>query len=365
MYRFPAYIDDPLILFHAKFLKYAALVSTFFIVIEYQYVISKMISTQKDIIERQNQELREQKEEILRQKEEIQAQRDIAQQQYKIIAEQKKHITDGIVYASTIQRSLLPEDVDVLEGFEYFIFYRPKEIVSGDFYWFYKRGERIIIAAADCTGHGVPGAFMSLLGITYLNDIMAKTFHNIMPHEILEELRSRIIKTFERKQGGEERKDGMDIAIYIIEPDRETLHFAGANNPLYIVRAINNNNFPSESEKVKIQYDNEFALIQIKPDKMPVGNFKAMKPFTSQTIKIMSGDTFYTFSDGIIDQFGGERGKRMGSARFKKLILSMQGLSMHEQKTFIERAIDDWMKQNPELNLTQLDDMLLLGLKMP
>ncbi len=353
-----------MILFHAKFLKYAALISTFLIVIEYQYVISKLISTQKQIIEKQNIELRSQKEEILKQKEEIQEQRDIAEQQYRIIAEQKKHITDSITYASTIQRSLLPQDIDFLKEFEYFIFFRPKEIVSGDFYWFHERNGRIIIAAADCTGHGVPGAFMSLLGMTYLNEIMAKSRPDIMPHEILEELRSRIIRTFSRAENAKERKDGMDIALYIIEADRKTIHFAGANNPLYLVRKVNNDNFPPEDQRIKIQYEGDYALVQVKADKMPIGNYKNIKPFTSRTIEIMKGDTLYTFSDGFMDQFGGEYGKRFGSARFRRLILSLQEFNMQEQKRFLEQAIDTWMGQNPDLDLMQLDDMLIIGLRI-
>jgi len=362
-YRFPAYIDDPLLVFHAKYLKYAALIATFLIVIEAQYVLNLFIKDQKQIIEEQNRELKQQKEEILRQKEEIQAQRDLAQQQYEIIAEQKKHITDSIVYASTIQRAMLPEYIDLLRDYEYFIFFRPKEIVSGDFYWFYKKGERLFVAAADCTGHGVPGAFVSMLGMTYLNDIMAKSPDNIMPHQILEQIRQKIIKTFTRKND-QAPKDGMDIAIYVIEPDKQTLHFAGANNPLYIIRKNENNNFPQQNNRIKLVASEKHTLIHLKGDKMPVGKFQTLKPFTLLTINIMPDDRLYVFSDGFIDQIGGNLGRRFGSAQFKRLLLSIQDLSMEEQKKVLNQTLDQWIHQNPKLDIGQLDDVLVLGIKI-
>ena len=363
-YRFPAYIDDPLLVFHAKYLKYAALIATFLIVIEAQYVLNSVIRNQKQIIEQQNTELKRQKEEILRQKEEIQAQRDLAQKQYEIIAEQKKHITDSIIYASTIQRALLPEYIDLLKDYEYFIFFRPKEIVSGDFYWFYKKGGRLFVAAADCTGHGVPGAFVSMLGMTYLNDIMAKSPDDIMPHQILEQIRERIIRTFTKKNG-DEPKDGMDIAIYVIEPDRKTLHFAGANNPLYIIRKNENNNFPAEDKRIKLTSTKKYTLIHLKADKMPVGKFQTLKPFTLLTINILPDDRLYVFSDGYIDQIGGNLGRRFGSAQFKKLLLSIQDLSMQEQKSVLNQTLEQWIHQNPKLDIGQLDDILVLGIKIP
>ena len=338
--------------------------AAFFTVVEAQYVMNKMVSDQKKVIEQQNIELINQKEEILKQKEEIESQRDLAREQYQIISEQKKHITDSIVYASTIQRALLPESVDFLSEFEYFIFFRPKEIVSGDFYWFHEKGNRIIVAAVDCTGHGVPGAFMSLLGMTFLNDIMVKAKNDIMPSEILEQLRDRIINTFHKVEG-EEKKDGMEMALYILEPDRKTLHFAGANNPLYIVRETVKDNFPQESDKVKLVKDSAYTLVQIKADKMPIGRFQQIKPFTHQTINLLEGDSLYIFSDGILDQFGGPHDKRFGSARFKKLLLSIQYLSMQEQKLFLKQTIDDWMQMNPDVDNEQLDDMLVVGLRMP
>ncbi len=365
VYQFPEYVSDPYVLYHARFLKYAALIATFLTVIEYQYVVSKLINSQKEIIEQQNVQLKNQKEEILKQKEEIAAQRDLAQQQYELIAEQKKSIMDSLHYASTIQRAILPEYEDILRDLDYFIFYRPKEVVSGDFYWFYRRDNgRIIIAAADCTGHGVPGAFMSLLGITYLNDIMAKTADDVMPDEILNQLRERVIKAFHSTNGEEEPKDGMDIAIYILEPDLRTLHFAGANNPLYIVRRADLHTLPEESKQVRVRVEQNLALIDLRADKMPIGRFRNMRPFSRQTIKIYQDDLLYTFSDGIVDQFGGTYGKRFGSSNFKKLLLSIANLPISEQKQAIERAVDSWMQQNPDLKIEQVDDMLVVGVKI-
>ncbi len=348
-YTFPAYIDDPMILFHARFLKYAALLSTFFIVIESQYVFNSLVKQQKRTIELQNIELKSQKEEIATQLE--------------IISEQKKNITDGIIYASTIQQALLPDFSEVIKNHEYFIFYRPKEIVSGDFYWCYNHYGRIIIAAADCTGHGVPGAFMSVLGITNLNEIMAKAPENISAAEILERLRSRVIKAFEKKNQSQQRKDGMDIALYIIEPDGKTLQFAGANNPLYIIRKNENDNFPQTDNKlISITNNDKFSLIQIKGDKMPIGNFKAIHPFTNHTLTILPDDRLYAFSDGYIDQFGGPYGKRLGTSTFKKLLLSIQDKNMESQKQILELTIDEWIKSNPDQRQEQIDDMLIIGL---
>ncbi len=363
-YSFPAYIDDPMLIFHAKYLKYAALIATFLIVIEAQYVLNAFIKDQKAIIQLQNQELINQKEEILRQKEEIESQRDLAEQQVEIITQQKKHITDSIVYASTIQRALLPEYLDILKDYEYFIFFRPKEIVSGDFYWFYKKSGRLIVVAADCTGHGVPGAFMSLLGITYLNEIMAKSSDDIMPNEILEQLREKVITAFRKKDQNSERKDGMDMAVYIIEPSRNKIHFAGANNGLYIIRHIDNDNFPEENDRIKISTENNYALIELKADRMPVGNYRHQKPFETISVKVLKDDTLYTFSDGYTDQLGGKYGRRFGSARFKKLLVSLEGLPMEERKEVLEQKIDNWIHKNPALNLSQIDDMLVVGLKI-
>ncbi len=349
-YSFPAYIEDPMILFHARFLKYAALLSTFFIVIEAQYVFNAMIKQQKQIIEQQNIKLFEQKEEIA--------------SQLEIISEQKKNITDGIIYASTIQQALLPECGEIIKPFDYFILYRPKEIVSGDFYWCYNHYGRIIIAAADCTGHGVPGAFMSVLGINNLNEIMARSPQDISAAEILERLRSRVIKAFEKKNQSQRRKDGMDIALYIIEPDGKTLQFAGANNPLFIIRKNENDNFPEIDKKITLTNNDNFTLIQIKGDKMPIGNFKAIHPFTNHTLTILPDDRLYAFSDGYIDQFGGPYGKRLGTSAFKNLLLSIQDKNMEAQKQILEQTIDEWINSNPDQRREQIDDMIIIGLHL-
>ena len=363
-YRFPPYIDDPLVIYHSKFLKYAALFGFFLVVAEYQYIIGKLLSYQNRVIEMQNKELKEQKEEILKQKEEIEEQKNLTQKQYKIILKQKEHITDSIVYASTIQRSLLPDEIEFLDSYDFFILFRPKEIVSGDFYWFYKKEKRLFVAAADCTGHGVPGAFMSVMGITFLNDIVSKSRKDVMPNEILEELRNRIIKAFEKKNTTETRQDGMDIALYIVEPDRRTLHFAGANNSLFLVRKTIVNNFPQDSNRIKITVNDNYSLIELKPDKMPIGNYIQIKPFRSYTLKIYPNDRLYTFSDGIVDQFGGEYGRRFGTTRFKKLLLSVQDLSMKEQEKVIGKTVDDWINNSNVKGISQLDDMLIIGLEI-
>ena len=256
-----------------------------------------------------------------------------------VLTEQKKQITDSIVYAERIQRALLPpkEQLDEILN-EYFILLKPLHIVSGDFYWIKEINQYIIIAAADCTGHGVPGAFMSMLGISFLNEIVSKEGITQANH-ILNELR-QYVKTSLKQTGKEDdAKDGMDMALYAINKDTLKLQFAGAYNPLFIIR------------------DNE--LIALKPDRQPIAIHVKEKDFTNTVFQLQTNDVLYSFSDGFIDQFGGEKGKKFMIKNFKKLLLDIHKKSFKEQKEILNNELINWSG-----NYDQLDDILVIGIKI-
>jgi len=270
---------------------------------------------------------------------EIEAQRDLATVQRDQISQQKVEIEDSIHYAKRIQRSLLPSR-EVLKNIlpEHFIMFKPRDIVSGDFYWANTVKDHFIITAADCTGHGVPGAFMSMLGIAYLNDIVNKQ-EKIDAADILNNLRREIIQALGQKGEEGEAKDGMDMALCIIDPDHRSLQFAGAYNSLYLVR--------------------KGELEETKGDKMPVAIYEYMASFKAHRIKLEPGDALYMFSDGYADQFGGEKGKKFMSKTFKKLLIEHSGKSMPDQLEILEKTMVDWMD-----GVDQIDDMVVIGMRI-
>ncbi|HOK99872.1 MAG: tetratricopeptide repeat protein [Bacteroidales bacterium] len=257
-----------------------------------------------------------------------------------LITEQKKEITDSIQYASRIQKAVLPPE-DVVSGYfsDYFILYRPRDIVSGDFYFMAPHGSKVIVAAADCTGHGVPGAFMSMLGMALLQEVIGK-LDQLHADVILNELRKHIVHSLHQSQGTYTTRDGMDMALYIFDRQTNQLSFAGANNPLVVVRGD--------------------ELIELKADKMPIGVYEKMdQPFTEKVLDILPGDMLYTYSDGYQDQFGGPEGKKFMSKRFKDLLLSVAHLPAKEQHERIEQAFIDWKGDGP-----QVDDVLVMGMRI-
>ena len=240
---------------------------------------------------------------ISEQKDEIQQQKEIAESQRDQIAYQKKHITDSIEYALRIQSALLPGLELFTDKIDHFVLYKPRDIVSGDFYWAAEvSGNKQLIIAADCTGHGVPGAFMSMLGVSLLNEIIL-TEGITRPDEILNTLRSKIIEALKQEKGSI-IKDGMDMTVYLLDQENKKLLFSGANNPLYHIRSG--------------------ELTQFKGDKMPVAIHEIMDPFTLHELTLEKGDTIYTFSDGYADQFGGPMQKKFLAKNLRKLLLSIQ-----------------------------------------
>jgi len=310
-------------------------------------------------------EKKEAEAEILLQRDEIIAQRDKIQEQSNIANEHRKHLTDSIQYASRIQQAMLPTD-DLSEklGDKHFVLYLPKDIVSGDFYWLSNKDNKTIIAAADCTGHGVPGGFLTMLGITFLNEIVSKLPDaDVLPSDILYQLRSNLIKSLHQTGKTGETKDGMDIALCIIDNQNKTLSFAGANNPLYFVRTKNNaNNQPFVANKgIKIDATDTHELLQVNGDKMPIGiHLGETVPFSSFEIKFSEGDRFYICSDGYVDQFGGERGGKFLSKNFRKLLLKLQNLPMEKQKNELLIQLDLWQGKNH----AQVDDILVVGVEL-
>ena len=284
-----------------------------------------------------NIKLEEKNRTILVQKGEIEKQRDIAETQRDQIAYQKKHITDSIMYAKRIQTALLPSLELFSDEFEHFVLYKPLDIVSGDFYWVSKKGELQIIIAADCTGHGVPGAFMSMLGVTMLNEIVNGRGIT-QPDEILNILRDEIIDSLKQSIEEDRVKDGMDMTVLAIDFKNDNIQLAGANNPLCIVR----------DEK----------LLTFKVDKMPVAIHYNMKPFSLQEIGLRKGDCLYMFSDGFGDQFGGPRGKKFMVKNLKNKFVELSDLPMLKQGEKLSEIFEQWKGDS-----SQVDDVTIIGIR--
>jgi len=260
----------------------------------------------------------------------------------KTISEQKteieevhKEITDSIAYAKRIQSAILPPAKLVKKHLpNSFILYKPKDIVAGDFYWVEPTDHAILFAAADCTGHGVPGAMVSVICNSALNRSVREKGYT-EPGEILNSTRNLVISEFEKSE--EDVQDGMDIALCSLNGLQ--LQYAGANNPLWIVR--------------------KGEIIEIKADKQPIGKYTDSKPFNTHLIDLQKGDTFYVFSDGFVDQFGGDKGKKFKPSSFRKLLLSIQQQPLDKQKELLDQAFEHWRK-----DLEQIDDVCVIGVRV-
>jgi len=268
----------------------------------------------------------------------IKYQKQEIEEQYNFVIRQNMEIVESMNYARRIQNALLPSD-DTIKDLvkEYFILFKPKEIVSGDFYWVTRKDDKIMMAAADCTGHGIPGAFMSMLAIAFLNEI-ANAIKDSSPANILNKLREHVIHTLKQDTNKITTMDGLDIALCVIDTYKNEIQFAGANNPLYVV------------------HNNE--LIEYPSDKMPIGYAHKYHEFTNKTIKLVKGDTFYLFSDGYMDQFGGEKNKKFKPHRFQNLIKQIHNKPMEEQKETLYLTLEEW-KGDKE----QVDDIIIIGFR--
>ena len=258
------------------------------------------------------------------------------------IENKHRNITDSITYAKRIQDAVLPQ-TDVLKGLSgYFLFWLPKETVSGDFYWMKRQGDMLAFTVADCTGHGVPGAFMSMLGVTFLNEVCTDLNEETMPSEILETMRELIITTLKQDNSSPlEPKDGMDMSFCILNLKTKHLKFSGANNPMYLVRGG--------------------ELTEYKAVKNPIGLYPRMKPFENQEIQAEEGDFIYMFSDGFADQFNGETGKKVSYGRLKSLLTDINNETQDpaKQQEKLLEFITSWRG-----SFAQMDDILIGGYRI-
>ena len=274
-------------------------------------------------------------------------------EQHAIVSSQKDQIekilfelTDSIRYALRIQNAVLPNEQTIkgtIPG-DFFVMYKPKDIVSGDFFFVDRRGDWTLIAVADCTGHGVPGAFVSMLCISLLNEIVKQqelTKANI----ILNELRKKVIDSLQQKGIHGEQMDGMDISLLLINNKTYQCHWSGANNPLYIVSSKSN------------------KLEELKPDKRPIAIYPDMKEFTNHELVANKGDVFYLFTDGYPDQFGGAKGKKFMSRNFKNLLVEHAHKPMNEQEKILDATIENWKYANGA-DFEQIDDITVLGIRI-
>jgi len=307
-----------------------------------QNEVLKLIAIDTDITDIKNAEraIKDQKEEIEAHKNEIEDQRDQIQKQGELITTQMEKILESIFYSKKIQNAFLPSSRfmnTILNDF--FVLNIQRDIVSGDFYWVNRRLGKTIVSVADCTGHGVPGAFMSMLGITFLNNIINKS-GKVKPNIILNLLRDSVIKSLHQTGKSGEASDGMDVFMGVLDSEKMIFQYAAANNPAYLIRDNN--------------------LIELKPDKMPIGIHVNDKiPFSYNEIDVKKGDVVYMFSDGFADQFGGHLGKKFKYKRFKQLLLNIHKHSMEDQRELLHESFYEWKG-----TIEQVDDVLIFGFKI-
>lgn len=306
----------------------------------------KEIEQKNKELEKNYNELQILHKQVSEQKTEIEQQRDYVIVQRDEINQKNVQITDSINYARQIQSAVLPSLHILNDNIpDNFIIYKPKDIVSGDFYWFTKLDEHIVIVAADCTGHGVPGAFMSMLGVTMLNEIVnnRKIIHTDL---ILNELRNQIKKALSQTGNLGEQKDGMDISVCVINKENLRMEYSGAYNSIYLIRKLENHP--------------EYQFQELKVDHMPIGvHPNDNVPFTNKQIQLSQNDRIYLFSDGFISQFGGESNEKFKSKRFQDLLLNIQGQVIKSQNQLLEKALLSWQGK-----AQQVDDILIIGLQV-
>ena len=303
---------------------------------------------------------RKQKKVIEKQKQLVEQQKETVEKAHQNLEEKNKEITDSINYAKRIQEAILPSRYSLIENLKNgFVFFKPKDIVSGDFYWLETHNNKIFFAAADCTGHGVPGAMVSVMCSNALSKSLIE--ENITePGKLLDKTSELIIQRFSKSD--EDVKDGMDIALCSLQLSESSelsesyakLQYAGANNPLWIINS-NRKSWPDNS----LSFGEGWRGAEIKPNKQPIGKVDNPQPFTTHTIELQKGDTFYIFTDGFADQFGGKKGKKMMYKPFKDLLLSIQDKTMDEQKVILEQHFDTWKGK-----LEQVDDVCIIGVRI-
>ncbi len=302
----------------------------------------EVVRIQNQDLEEQQDEIAASNEELLQQKEELAATVEVVQDKNKLIEKQSEDVRSSIVYASRIQNALLPHNARLDNYFkdDYFIFNKPRDIVSGDFYWCEKLEDYTILVVADCTGHGVPGAFMSMLGATSLNSVVFQE-GVFRADKILNLLHDYIYKSLQQERGGS--SDGMDVSVLVIYDSIPIAEYAGAMNPLYYIQ------------------DGEFN--QIKGDPKPIGSdyYGKDREYTKHIIDTSKPTTFYMASDGFQDQFGGKENRKYMKKRFKNLLHTISDKSMEEQKRTLSSELREWIGAGTD---NQIDDIMVVGVKV-
>jgi serine phosphatase RsbU (regulator of sigma subunit)/Tfp pilus assembly protein PilF len=295
----------------------------------------------------------------------IEEQKDFLEEQKHVLEEKNTEIMDSITYAKRIQSAILPSNTyfaDTLPSG--FVLYKPKDIIAGDFYWVEETdNDLILFAAADCTGHGVPGAMVSVVCNNALNRSV-REFELSQPSLILDKTRELVIEQFEKSES--EVKDGMDISLCCIDTKSSKLYWSGANNPIWVLRKVGGNkliaNITNEGDVQEFepnQIGDNYVLFEIKPDKQPIGKYSDPKPFRNWEITVEKDDRIYVFTDGYADQFGGAKGKKFMSANMKKLLISMQEQPIHEHKLVLDQNFETYRSEHE-----QIDDVCIIGYKV-
>jgi serine phosphatase RsbU (regulator of sigma subunit)/ligand-binding sensor domain-containing protein len=310
------------------------------------------------LVKSRTQQLQEHNATLEQQREEISAQRDEIEQQHRHVLAQQASIEASIRYAQRIQEALLPRERALVRlGLQGFILFKPRDVVSGDFYWVEPVGSHIALAAADCTGHGVPGAFMSMLGVAFLNDVV-KQRGITRADEVLNQLRSAVKQALRQETRNGETYDGMDMAFCLLHLPTGELRYAGAHNALCIVRSAEAP--PVQANRLRTMEGNGRVLYELLPDKQPIGVFLREKPFQEQVVKVLPGDLLYLYSDGYYDQIGGDAGRKLMSRHFKQLLLEVATLPMPQQRVALQAHFEQWQGA-----YKQVDDVVVMGVQLP
>ena len=275
------------------------------------------------------------------------------------IEHKNRDILASINYAKRIQEAILPPNKLVKESIDKsFVLFKPKDIVSGDFYWMAVKANQVLFAVVDCTGHGVPGAFMSIVGYNNLNSAVNE-YSLLHPGDILNKLNDLVEKTLHSGEG-KDVKDGMDIALCNLNVDNNLFEYSGANNPMYLVRPKDKPFAYSNEKYVSMIESDTHILYEIKANRQPIGAYINREDFTNHCFELTEGDSVYIFSDGFPDQFGGPSGKKFKYKPFKELLLSIQQHDMATQRTLLDKAIEDWKGSTYE----QIDDICVIGVRI-
>jgi len=331
------------------------------------------IQNQNLELERQKNSLFEQNEELNQLNEEISAQRDSLEimnetleehqneldMQYKALEMSNSRMNESLNYAQRIQNAVLSSSIKCLEtNYDSFVLFRPREAVSGDFYWSKQIKQYSVIVAADCTGHGVPGAFLSMLGYAFLNDNV-RTAELTKPDQILDSMRDMFKDSLRQTGEAGERKDGMDMSMIVIDCEKKMLYFAGANNRAYLIRE-NSVAIPAK-DNIKTYHHKNISLIEFMGDHQPIGIHLKETPFHLTEFSLQKNDMIYLFSDGYTDQVGSDGGRKFGRERFRELLMSLFDRPSDEQKNILETNLDLWHYNKQK---TQVDDILVMGLRV-